>query len=145
MLIRRFNHAACAFLLVVSFIASPVLLAQQPPDAQPGPRSYHLVLLDLGPAWDPAKPPMQQPGIQEHVAYMQKLMRDQILVIGGPFVEGPKFTSAFYILDAKTSADARLLAESDPAVTNGLMKINEVRTFLLFATTWKPMEKPAEK
>jgi len=88
---------------------------------------------------------MQQPGIQDHVAYMQKLMKDQVLVIGGPFVEGPKITSAFYVLDAKTAADARQLAESDPAVTKGLMKIDEVRTFLLFATTWKPIEKSAEK
>ena len=143
--VRRSRESACALLLIASFLASPVLLAQQPTEAQTGPRSYHMVLFSLGPAWDPAKPPMQQPGIQDHVGYMQKLMKDQVMVLGGPFVEGPKITSAFYILDAKTPAEARQLAESDPAVTKGLMKIDEVRTFLLFAATWKPIEKPAEK
>jgi len=145
MLVRRSGIVACSFVLAFSLLVSPALFAQQPSESQAGPASYHMVLLSLGPSWDPAKPPMQQPGIQEHVAYMQKLMSDRAMVMGGPFVEGMKITSAFYILDAKTSADARQLAESDPAVTKGLMKIEEIRTFLLFATTWKPVEKPAEK
>jgi len=143
---RRFATFAFAFLLTVSLLSSPAVLAQQPAaQGQSAPLSYHIVLFSLGPSWDPALPPQQQPGIHEHIGYMQKLMKDRVMVMGGPFVEGPKVVSAFYILDAKTPAEARQLAEADPAVVKGLMKIDEVRTFLLFATSWKPADKPAEK
>jgi len=128
-----------AFLTVAVTSGPAFAQAGNQADAPPsGPLPYQMVLLRLGPAWDPAKPVMQQPGIQDHAALMGKLTREGKLVIGGPFMKEGKIISAFYVLDVPSAEDARKIAESDPAVTGKLMEIEEVRTFAMFATSWKP-------
>ena len=108
-------------------------------DSRPsGPLAYQMVLFRLGPAWDTAKPMTQQPSVQDHAALMRKLTLAGKLVFAGPFMKEDKITSAFYVLDVPSAEEARKIAESDPAVTGKLLEIEEVRTFLMFATSWKP-------
>ena len=68
--------------------------AQAPQKKAAAPRVYQLVTFKLGPAWAKDKPLVMQPGIQEHGAYMSKLIKEGILVLGGPLFEDSKLSVA---------------------------------------------------
>jgi uncharacterized protein YciI len=133
------------FVLILAFptlaVVSASGFAQSSEEAVPrpsGPRSYQMVLFRLGPAWDTEEAVRQQPSVRDHAALMRKLTLEGKLVFAGPFMKDGKISSAFYVLDVPSAEEARRIAESDPAVTGKLMEIEEVRTFLMFATSWKP-------
>jgi uncharacterized protein YciI len=45
---------------------------------------FHVVLLRSGPEWDRSKPLEEQSGWAEHAAFMDALVDDGFLVLGGP-------------------------------------------------------------
>ncbi len=125
-------------------------LAQESPQTTPakktqGARVFQMVLFKLGPAWVKEKPPMQQPGIQEHAAYMSKLIKEGILVVGGPLMEDPKamtVNGAVMILMADTAEAAKQILETDPANTSGLLQVLEIRPLIITGASWRPPQAP---
>jgi hypothetical protein len=51
-------------------------------------RQLCVLLHSPGPAWDRALRFMEQPGIEEHVAFMRSLTARGLMVLGGPFGDG---------------------------------------------------------
>jgi hypothetical protein len=49
---------------------------------------YHLVERAKGPAWDHSRPRREQPGWDEHAAFMDALAEEGFVVLGGPIGEG---------------------------------------------------------
>ena len=49
---------------------------------------FHVVLAQSGPAWDASQPLEGQSGWQEHAAFMDALVDDGFVVLGGPLTEG---------------------------------------------------------
>jgi uncharacterized protein YciI len=49
---------------------------------------FHVLLRQAGPEFDPALPLEQQTGWKEHAAYMNQLVADGTLVLGGPLPNG---------------------------------------------------------
>jgi uncharacterized protein YciI len=45
---------------------------------------FHVVLRQSGPQWRPGRPMEEQTGWQEHAAYMDALVEDGFIVLGGP-------------------------------------------------------------
>jgi uncharacterized protein YciI len=45
---------------------------------------FHVVLSRTGPEWDASKPLEEQRGWEEHAAFMDALVEDGFLVLGGP-------------------------------------------------------------
>jgi uncharacterized protein YciI len=45
---------------------------------------FHLVLSQTGPEFDPGKPLEEQSGWEEHAAFMEALVDDGFLILGGP-------------------------------------------------------------
>ena len=45
---------------------------------------FHVVLLRSGPHWDPGRPLEEQSGWAEHAAFMDGLVDDGFIVLGGP-------------------------------------------------------------
>ena len=127
-------------IVTLAALSGPVFAqsSEQAVSRPSGPLPYQMVLFRLGPAWDTEEAVRQQPSVRDHAALMRKLTLEGKLVFAGPFMKEGKITSAFYVLDVPNAEEARKIAESDPAVTGKLMEIEEVRTFLMFATSWKP-------
>ena len=48
---------------------------------------FHVVLAQSGPAWDASQPLEGQSGWQEHAAFMDALVDDGFVVLGGPLTE----------------------------------------------------------
>lgn len=84
-----------------------------------------VALYRRGPRWDASRPIGEQDGLQEHFAYMGRLMGDGTIESGGPFcradelIEGELVALAVYTVPL---AEARRLAAADPAVAGGVVE-----------------------
>lgn len=58
---------------------------------------YFVVIREAGPAWAPGLPIREQEQWAEHAAFMDALVADGFLVVGGPLGHGPR---AMHIVDA---------------------------------------------
>jgi hypothetical protein len=68
-----------------------------------------------------------QPGIKAHPRYLQDLLAQGRLVMGGPFLDSSN--GGMSILDATSLEEARIIAQGDPTVKAGLLTV-EVRPWL---------------
>ncbi len=130
-------------LFLISMMAAEAMAqgAQPAQKVTQAPRAYQLVMFKLGPAWVKDKSPLMQPGIQEHAAYMSKLMKEGALVLGGPLFEDPGLSTAngaIMILAADTPEGARKILEADPASRSGLIEISEIRPLVITGASWRP-------
>lgn len=100
------------------------------------PADLYVVIMRQGPRWVPGKPSSGQVGFVEHRAYMHELDRAGLIAFGGPFTDDP---GALAVLRAGSLDDARLIAESDPAVLAGWRTV-EVHPWrpVVFPTTVNP-------
>jgi len=67
--------------------------------------------LRSGPEWDPATPLEQQSGWDEHAAFMNGLVDDGSVVLGGPLADEHRVVLA---IEADSEAAVRALLTADP-------------------------------
>ena len=72
---------------------------------------FHLVLLRSGPAWDRAKPMEEQSGWDEHAAFMDGLVEDGFIVLGGPLYDEFRVVHA---VEAESEDAIRATLARDP-------------------------------
>ena len=87
------------------------------------------VRLVHGPAWDPARPIRQQDGWDEHAAFMDGLVDDGFIILGGPIGDGAETLHVVDALDA-SEIEARLAA--DPWAATGLLRIGVIESWALW-------------
>jgi hypothetical protein len=75
--------------------------------------SYFLVELVAGPAWDPNRSRREQAGWTEHAAFMDRLVEDGFVVLGGPVGEGDG-DHAILVVEADDVASVHLRLAPDP-------------------------------
>ena len=77
-----------------------------------------------GPAWDRALGFLEQPGIEEHVAFMRTLTERGVMVLGGPFADGDATEQVgMAVITAGDAEEAELLALEDRSVASGLLRV----------------------
>jgi hypothetical protein len=64
-----------------------------------------------GPEWDPAKPLEEQPGWEEHAAFMDGLVDDGFVVLGGPLADELRVVLA---IQASSEDEVRSTLARDP-------------------------------
>lgn len=74
---------------------------------------YYLVRQAKGPAWDHSVPRRQQAGWDEHAAFMDSLVEEGFVVLGGPVGEGDG-DDALLVVDAESEAAVRSRLADDP-------------------------------
>jgi uncharacterized protein YciI len=74
---------------------------------------YFLVEQARGPAWDHSKARREQPGWDEHAAFMDALVEEGFVVVGGPIGEGDG-TNALLVVDAESEEVIRTRLADDP-------------------------------
>jgi uncharacterized protein YciI len=92
-------------------------------------RSLFVLFHHPGPHWQPGVPFPEQPGIMDHIGFMQRLDQDGRLVLGGPFDDQPTGppdggTVGIAIVEADGMEEAQVLAGSDAAVKAGLLAVS---------------------
>jgi uncharacterized protein YciI len=74
---------------------------------------YFLVKRAHGSNWDAARPRREQDGWDEHAAFMDELVEDGFIVLGGPVGDGDGH-SALLVVEADSEADVRRRLADDP-------------------------------
>ncbi len=89
----------------------------------------YLLLHLPGPMWKAGVDFREQPGIQDHVQYYQRLLETGKLERGGPFIGGALGAMIMPIAEMDKEELARF-ADEDPAVQSGLLTY-EIWTWLV--------------
>jgi uncharacterized protein YciI len=82
-----------------------------------------------GPAWQPGRPPFEQPGIGAHVAHYRTWLGNGMLAMGGPFLDADGGGMMITAPDVPED-EVRAFAAADPAVVAGLLMVH-VRRWLV--------------
>ena len=74
---------------------------------------YFLVARVRGRAWDQGRARREQPGWDEHAAFMDALVAEGVVLLGGPVGEGDG-EEALLVVDAESEAEVRARLAADP-------------------------------
>lgn len=72
---------------------------------------FLVVLRRSGPQWDPSKPLEEQTGWPEHAAFMDRLVDDGFIVLGGPLADEVRTA---HVVDAESEDAIRATFARDP-------------------------------
>ena len=72
---------------------------------------FHVVLLRSGPEWDPSRPLEEQSGWPEHAKFMDGLVEDGFIVLGGPLSDEHRVVHA---VEAESEDAFRARLATDP-------------------------------
>ena len=81
---------------------------------------YLAVTRRLGAAWDSSRPMAEQEKFAEHASFMNALVAEGFVVLGGPLGDG---TSILLIVDADTEAAVHARLAADPWTPMGLLDV----------------------
>jgi uncharacterized protein YciI len=87
------------------------------------PVIYYAVTRERGESWDASLPMRQQEKWDEHAEFMDALVDDGFIVLGGPLDDGEKF---LLIFDAESEQEIDARLAEDPWTPMGLLRIAKV-------------------
>ena len=73
--------------------------------------TFHVVLLRSGPQWDPSLPLEEQSGWDEHASFMDGLVDDGFMVLGGPLADEHRVV---HVVEAESEKAVRETFARDP-------------------------------
>ena len=73
--------------------------------------TYFVVVQEHGPAWDDARGIREQVGWAEHAAFMDALVDEGFILLGGPLAHGKR---ALLVVEAADEAAVRARFDADP-------------------------------
>ncbi|HZI08679.1 MAG TPA: YciI family protein [Archangium sp.] len=149
------RHAALAALLCCTLFAGSAGAEGSPSAAAPknkakaGPQmefeKHYLVILRRGPSWTPEVTPAVERIQSEHLAHLNRMAESGKMVIAGPFGEqqDPTFRG-MCLYKTGSLEEARKLAEEDPAVKAGRLKVEVMAWYTEKGYLAFPKAKPAK-
>jgi uncharacterized protein YciI len=90
-----------------------------------------MIRVSAGPAWNGGAV-REQPGWDEHAAFVDDLVDRGIMVMGGPFTD---HSGAIQFYEGVSEDEARRIAEQDPWMANGVFVLEEVRSWNVIVDT----------
>jgi uncharacterized protein YciI len=81
-----------------------------------------------GPAWDPAVQRREQAGWDEHATFMDRLLDDGRVILGGPIGDG---TDILLVVDAADEDDLRATFAADPWADR-ILQIGRIQPWTLW-------------
>jgi uncharacterized protein len=84
------------------------------------PQIYYVLFHTPGPTWKEGTSFQEQPGVMDHVNYMASFMPNDMLAIGGPFLDN---TGGMMVLRAGSQEETEAIAKADPSVRAGLLEV----------------------
>ena len=87
------------------------------------------VRLVHGPGWDPSRPIREQDGWDEHAAFMDGLVDDGVVILGGPVGNGEQ---TLHVVEAAHEHEVRMRFAQDPWASAGLLQIGTIEPWALW-------------
>src|SRR5208282_3330310 len=87
------------------------------------------VRLVHGPGWDPSRQIRDQDGWDEHAAFMDGLVDDGFVILGGPVGDGEQ---TLHVVEAADENDIRARLAGDPWASAGLLRIGTIERWALW-------------
>jgi uncharacterized protein YciI len=92
-------------------------------------RNTFLVTSSAGPNRDPSKNTRQQPLWDEHAAFIDPLVTEGFILMGGPLVDEG---GAMLIVSANDENEVRQKLKDDPWYERGILKLESVKRWEIF-------------
>jgi uncharacterized protein YciI len=87
------------------------------------------VRLVHGPGWDTSRPIRAQDAWDEHAAFMDRLVDDGFIILGGPVGDGEQ---TLHVVDAADENQLRARLAGDPWASAGLLEIGTIEPWALW-------------
>ena len=94
----------------------------------PGMANFAVRLVH-GPSWDPGRPIRGQDGWDEHAAFMDGLVEDGFIILGGPVGDGEQ---TLHAVEAADEGEIRTRLALDPWASAGLLRVGPVEPWALW-------------
>ncbi len=88
-----------------------------------------------GPRWDPARAIREQDGWDHHAAFMDGLVDDGFVILGGPLGTGDR---ALLAVEAPGEKEIRARLSGDPWEPAGLLRVGTIEPWLLWLGSRRP-------
>ena len=85
--------------------------------------TYYAVTETRGPGWDPSLPRRQQDTWDEHAAFMDGLVEEGFVVLGGPVGSGEE---VMLVVRAGSEAEIEARLAADPWLPMGILRIAKI-------------------
>jgi uncharacterized protein YciI len=96
-------------------------------------KNTFLAFSSAGPNRDLSKGTREQPFWDEHVAFIDKLVDDGFILMGGPLVdESGMPLGALLIVNAEDENEVREKLKNDPWFEKGILKLENVKRWQIF-------------
>ena len=92
-----------------------------------------LAFSSAGPNRETPKGTREQPFWDEHAAFIDRLVADGFILMGGPLVdEGGMPQGALLIVNAEDENEVREKLKNDPWFTHGILKLENIKRWQIF-------------
>ena len=93
------------------------------------------VRLVHGPGWDSSRPIRSQDAWNEHAAFMDGLVDDGFIVLGGPVGDGME---SLHVVEAAAEKEIKERLAEDPWASAGLLQIGTIEPWALWLDSRQP-------
>ena len=90
--------------------------------------NFALVLVH-GPGWDTSRGTREQRGWTEHAEFMDGLVADGFILLGGPVGDGHQ---TLHVVEAEDADEDRLRLAGDPWADDGLLEVGSIQPWALW-------------
>ena len=103
--------------------------------------AYFAVRLVHGAGWDSARPIREQDGWDEHAAFMDGLVDDGFVILGGPVGNGEQ---TLHVVEAADQQDVKARLARDPWASARLLQIGVIEPWALWLDS-RPEQAPRRR
>lgn len=96
-------------------------------------KNTFIAISSVGPNRDRSKGTREQPFWDEHAAFIDQLVADGFIMMGGPLVDVREMpTGALLIVNAENEKEVREKLKNDPWFEKGILKLESVTRWQIF-------------
>jgi uncharacterized protein YciI len=93
------------------------------------------VLVEVsGPSWDDTRARREQDGWDEHAAFMDALVDDGFVVLGGPIGDGER---VLLVVEAADEQEIKTRFTADPWLPTGILRIESIEPWTIWLDSRK--------
>ncbi|HEY3776227.1 MAG TPA: YciI family protein [Solirubrobacteraceae bacterium] len=85
--------------------------------------------------WDSSRPIREQREWEEHAAFMESLVEDGFIVLGGPLGNGER---TLHVVDASDEEEIRRRVAEDPWARAGMLEVGSIEPWALWLDSRTP-------
>jgi uncharacterized protein YciI len=101
--------------------------------------AHFALTLTHGPGWDTSRPIREQAAWDDHAAFMDGLVEDGFIVVGGPLGNGDR---TLHLVTADSPAQIEARMAQDPWATMGLLEVGSIEPWSLWLDGRPALEAP---